>query len=60
MLYVRPYQNDALDIVVTVIGSAGSVKFRFDSVKDNGFLDFWQRWTCPEPRLKLIKDVSSF
>jgi hypothetical protein len=59
VLYVRPYQNDALDIVVTVIGSTGSVKFRFDSIQDNGFLDLWQRWTCPEPRLELIKDVSS-
>lgn len=59
VVYVRPYQNDALDIVVTVIGSTGAMKFRFDSVQDTGFLNLWQRWTCSEPRLELIKDVSS-
>lgn len=59
ILYVHRVHNDFRHVNVRVIGSQGTVKFEFDSVHDEGFADLWQRWTCSEPRLELIKESAS-
>ena len=59
IIYVHRIHNDFRHVIVRVIGSRGTVKFEFDSVEDEGFVDLWQRWTSSEPRLELIEESAS-
>jgi len=56
ILFVHGVHNDSRHILVRAIGPRGSLKFQFDSVDDEGFMDLWQRWTCSQPRLELINE----
>ncbi|MCA9291792.1 MAG: hypothetical protein KDA25_11740 [Phycisphaerales bacterium] len=40
-------------LIVYVIGAAGFTHLLFSGVEDPAFVDFWQRWTHPHPRVSL-------
>ncbi|MCH2162533.1 MAG: hypothetical protein MK085_11765, partial [Phycisphaerales bacterium] len=58
VLFVRS-RSDRPGIHVQLIGPTGSaMSFEFDSLQDEGFIDFWNRWSTRNPRLELIQTVN--
>ena len=58
VLFIRSH-FDRPGIHVQLIGATGSaMAFEFDSLQDEGFIDFWNRWSTRNPRLELIQTVN--
>lgn len=58
VMLIRPNQQRQGICVLVVKSTGPSMTFEFDSVQDEGFIDFWNRWSTSSPRLELIEAIS--